>query len=397
MFKDDYRKHYDELHPSKELMEKTKKLACDKLLQMQEEGVSQEKTEDYEKDILEEEKVVPFIKRKKRLIQVAGSIAAGVAILVTGVYFRNTLHQEEENVANHIGAQETPSSFSSLESTPVTANGKEKEKTGKKKGKKIKKPKKVQTNQYRSLAKMSRSGGVKLDYASGNRVIFHGNFGIIIYSLSQNSITTCISADEYIGDEWSQVVLVNADGSKIRWYNASDASATSKTYDLNTQEIEVEEESTEWEEVAFSGIQSVENSSADVYKEECKGGDMVSLGGEVCQLFYQAPDSGLQASLAISLVNPTAGTERIYSVFGSVGKSVVQAENKTYGGYHNENGKNILEKKEEEKNEEKKQEKIEETPEVTEPPEEKPVVTEPPAATPETVTTNVPETEQINE
>ena len=105
----------------------------------------------------------------------------------------------------------------------------------------------------------------------------------------------------------------------------------------------------QWEEASFCGVESVAGSEADIYVSESATGEMVSLGdGQYLQLMYQAPKSGTQASLGISVVQIAQGTEKIYSVFGQEGESVTKQEGLQFGGYYNALGKQIFLKETEE-------------------------------------------------
>ena len=396
MFKEDYKQHYDKIHPSQELIERTKKLAIEQYQQSLEEDNNdimeevEENEEDFETMELEEEKIVPFVS-KRNMIRIVGGIAAGVAFIVSGFYFGNTLQREEKYTTDVAEQKATPEVVSELQNTPSAVEGQEEERTSKKEKKKETKKKQVkksEPSELKKMAMMSRSGGVKLDYASGDIVIFHGNFGIVIYSLSGNNIIANIPSEEYnVSGAWaSETVQVSADGSKICWYNASAGDST-KIYDRSTGKIETTE-GLGWTEAVFSGVQSVSGSNADVYKSECKGGTMVSLGASVCQLMYQAPNSGVQASLAVSIVNVETKSETLYSVFGSVGKEVAGS---SYGDYYNENGEKLFESQEPNQEPEQSEEQKEPSdsevvveataPAETKKPEEKITKTEEPAVT----------------
>lgn len=409
MFKDDYKEQYDSIHPSQELIERTRKIALEQYQRSLEEEAAditdemeveletEEQYETEERYDVEDEKVIPFVSRKN-IIRAVGGIAAGVAIIISGFYFGNTLKQEENHTSNVTDTKATPEIVSELQSTPLTVEGQEEERTTKKDTKKEKKKEKLEKSepsQLQKLAAMSRSGSVKLDYASSSTVIFHGNFGIIVYNLAGNSISTIIPKDDYVVSATADTVEVSADGSKICWYSlASSASSNARIYDRNTGMI-TSVENEEWTEEVFSGVESVAGTSADVYKTNSSAGTMVSLGdGTVCQLMYQAPDSNLQASLSISIVNPDNRTETLYAVFGSAGKNLVKNENKSYGGYYNENGEKLFVNKEEQETPEEpaeQEEPAEATPKVTEKPEEK--ITE--QETPEVAVTEPPQTENV--
>lgn len=407
MFKEEYKQHYDNIHPSQELIEKTKKLALEQYQKSLEEDTKEtmeemEETgaeEQVETVEVEEEKIIPFVS-KKNMVRILGGVAAGIAIIVSGFYFGNTLQQEQKKIASTSEDKATPEVVSEQQNTPSAMEGQEEESASKKKKKKEQKQKQVkkaEPNELKKLAMMSRSGGVRLDYASGDTVIFHGNFGIIVYSLSSNAIVANIPAEEYIvAGAWeTETVQVSADGNTICWYNsASSQPDDRKFYDRSTGKIETGE-GTRSIENSFTGVQSVLGNSADVYTAESKVGTMVSFGnGTVCQLMYQAPGSNLQASLAVSVVNVDTKSETLYAVFGSMGKEL--AGSNKYGGYYNENGQKLF-VNEEETEQPHETEQPQPTGEVEEPipketkkPEEKNVKT----SEPESVVTEEPEVEE---
>ena len=74
---------------------------------------------------------------------------------------------------------------------------------------------------------------------------------------------------------------------------------------------------------------------------------IVLWDGRIVQLLYQAPNSTTQASLGISVVDLSANTETIYSVFGSEGKALLEKQNIEFGNYYNEKGKELFQKDEE--------------------------------------------------
>lgn len=397
MFKEEYKQHYDKIHPSQELIEKTKKLAIEQYQQSLKKDINdvieeiEENEEQFETMELEEEKIVPFVSRRN-IIRIVGGIAAGVAIIVSGFYFGNTLQQEEKYTSDKVTEKATPKVVSEIQNTPSTMEEQEEDRETKKETKKKTKEKQVKKSEPSDLTKMatmSRSGGVKLDYVSGDTVIFHGNFGIIIYSLSGNNIVENISGEEYIlsGSWETETVQVSADGSRICWYNTlSSARDNAKIYDRNTKTIESVNEA-EWTEAVFSGVQGVSGSIADVYKSSCSGGTMVSLGANVYQLMYQAPSSGIHASLAVSVINLETKSETLHSVFGTIGKDLVGSGN--YGGYHNENGEKLFAKEEQEESEQPEETAapseqeivVEPTPVETKTPDEKETKTEEPVIT----------------
>lgn len=339
MFKEKYKKQYDQIHPSQDLIERTKKLALERYdADRDEDELEKEMEEEWTRDT----EVSGTGKYKK----IVGGLAAAVALVVTSTYLWNSLQPKSEKpsiVASNPEEPEETVLVEATESPTHSANKQKKEST-------VKDDKTVVVNASNTgnsrLARMAKSS-VSLDYASSQNVIMHGNFGIIIYSLSQKKIVEHLDADVYEG---SESIVVNENGTKILWY--LDSSEYAKVYTVGSGTIEnVELLNGQWEEASFCGVESVAGSEADIYVSESAAGEMVSLGdGQHLQLMYQAPKSGTQASLGISVVQIAQGTEKIYSVFGQEGESVTKQEGLQFGGYYNALGKQIF-LKETEKNE----------------------------------------------
>lgn len=340
MFEEKYKKQYDQIHPSQDLIERTKKLALERYdADRDEDELEKEMEEEWTRDT--------EVSGSGKYRKIVGGLAAAVALVVTSTYLWNSLQPKSEEPNVVASKPEEPETTILVETTEKPKHTKDK------KGKetKVEDDKAVVVNASNTgtgrLAKMAK-GGVSLDYASSQNVIMHGNFGIIIYSLSQQKIVEHLEADVYEG---SESIVVNENGTKILWY--LDSSEYAKVYTLGSGKIEkVELLNGQWEEAGFCGVESVAGSEADIYVPESATGEMVSLGqGQYLQLMYQAPKSGIQASLGISVVQIGQGTEKIYSVFGSEGESLVKNEGHQFGEYYNALGKQIfLKETEEEKN-----------------------------------------------
>ena len=138
MFKEEYKQHYDKIHPSRELIEKTKKLAIEQYQQslgkhtgdILEEEIEEDE-EYFETMELEDEKIVPFAS-KRNIIRIVSGIAAGVAIIVSGFYFGNTLQQEEKYTTDVAEKKATPEVVSERKNTPSAMEDKEEERVSKK-------------------------------------------------------------------------------------------------------------------------------------------------------------------------------------------------------------------------------------------------------------------------
>lgn len=348
MFEEKYKKQYDQIHPSQDLIERTKKLALERYdADRDEDELEKEMEEEWTRDM--------EVSGTGKYRKIVGGLAAAVALVVTSSYLWNSLQPKSEEPSVVASNPEKPEATVLVEKTekPKHAENKKGKET------KVEDDKAVVVNASNTgtgrLAKMAK-GSVHLDYASSQNVIMHGNFGIIIYSLSQQKIVEHLEADVYEG---SESIVVNENGSKILWY--LDSSEYAKVYTVGSGTIEkVELLNGQWEEASFCGVESVAGSEADIYVSESATGEMVSLGqGQFLQLMYQAPKSGIQASLGISVVQIGQGTEKIYSVFGSEGESITKNEGHQFGEYYNELGKQIFLKETEE--DKKDQEPVVET------------------------------------
>lgn len=362
MFKEDYKAHYDKIHPSPELVERTKKMALEqyqsKLSRMNEEEWKEE--ESYETENLEytEEKIIVLKLEKKKILQFTAGLAAGIALITVGYLFSGTLLRQEGETIGTIAENTTePTSINAPSSIPsLTQEGNVKQ--GAKKGDKKKNQKennssktqvsKETPNVLTTLAQMGNEDGVRLDYVSDKLVIFHGNFGILGYNLSSRQIIVRIPKKKYqFPDMWlGENVMVNEEGTKIAWSGAASGSMELDVYDIATGTYS-KMDSIKWREEnqVFSSTVSVLGMDADVYSS--KATDMCVKLSEfrTCQLIYQAPSLSLQASLGIAIVDMTEKTEQIYDVFGAVGRQVAQSYGVSYGGYHNEHGERIFETK----------------------------------------------------
>lgn len=371
MFQKEYKKKYDQIHPSAELIERTKKLALE---------TCKEQPEDMELEAYDpwNEENSKF-GRHKRWIRIAGAVAAGVAIVVSGAYFGNSLqpkNEKERQVTKHV--EVTATATVCPEETPVTRKKKNNVSKNNKAVKKDTVEVNVRTDTMAELAQMGR-GSVTMDYASADWVIFHGDFGIIIYSISAKSVLETISTSQYDKDGNGVHIEVSADGSKILWYSGGTLTDDAKMYEVGSgQATSVDLEDSDWEEEIFGQVQSVAGTEADVYVDASRVGQMVALGGSrYLQLMYQVPESSLQASLAVSIIDLNTKTEQLYSIFGETGKKIEENQGRQYGNYHNEHGIALFESESNAK-EEPAREEINETliPEQTEETIETPVVEE---------------------
>lgn len=361
MFKEDYKKHYDEIHPSPELIERTKKMALEqyqsKILKLDEQDLEEKKVEEenYETEEIEytakEEKIIFLGMGRRKILQIAGGLAAGFALVLVGYLFSGTLlKQQRESIGTIVENTTEPISINMPSSTPSKKEIGKKESIKKSNGKKKKDQQNQKKNQtttsLSTLAKMGNGDGVRLDYVSNNLVIFHGNFGILGYNLSSRQLVVHIPANKYqFPNMWTmENVSVNQEGTKIAWYGTASSKMELDIYDIATKTYS-KIDSMKWqqENQIFSGMVSVLGTNTDVYSSKATDMCVKLSENRTCQLIYQAPTLSLQASLGIAVVDMDAKTEQIYDVFGDIGRQVAQSYGISYGGYHNENGERIFE------------------------------------------------------
>lgn len=361
MFKEDYKKHYDEIHPSPELIERTKKMALaqyqSKILKLDEQDLEEKKVEEenYETEKIEytteEEKIIFLGMGRRKILQIAGGLAAGFALVVVGYLFSGTLlKSQRESIGTVVENTTEPTSINIPSSTPsekeLDKNESIKKSNGKKKKNQQNQKKNQTTTSLSTLAKMGNGDGVRLDYVSNNLVIFHGNFGILGYNLSSRQLVVQIPANKYqFPNMWTmENVSVNQEGTKIAWYGAASSNMELDIYDIATKTYS-KIDSMKWQEEnsLFSGMVSVSGTNTDVYSSKATDMCVKLSENRTCQLIYQAPSLALQASLGIAIVDMDAKTEQIYDVFGNTGRQVAQSYGVSYGGYHNENGERIFE------------------------------------------------------
>lgn len=366
MFKEEYKKHYDEIHPSPELIERTKKMALEqyqsKSLKLQEQDLEEKKVEEKsceteEIKYVEEEKIIILEKKKRRIIQITAGVAAGVVLVTAGYLFGGTLRQQREDSVGIVVEDTIEPTIINLPTDkpskvkPSTEKGtaKNEDKKGNKhnnENNKNTQQKEQAAKDLSSLAKMGNGEGVRMDYAANDLVIFHGNFGILGYSLSSRQLVIKIPASRYQFPElWTwENVSVNQEGTKIAWYGAASSSMEMDVYDIAAKTY-YKVDSIEWqkENQDFSDIISVWGTDADVYSSKATDMCVKISESKTCQLIYQAPSLSLQASLGIAVVDVDAQTEQIYDVFGNVGRRVAESYGVSYGEYYNENGKKLFE------------------------------------------------------
>lgn len=359
MFEEEYKKKYDSVHPSAELIEKTKKRALEAYKKQSEEIALEDC------DMWDEEN--SKISRNKKWIRIVGGMAAGIAIVATGVYLGNSLQPKSQKESHVAKSVETPEVTVCAEETakPKKENKKEtkKNQVERKESLEIN----ASSNVINKIAQMGR-GQITIDYASESRVIFHGDFGIMIYSISEQRVLETIATSQYDEKGTGVRIKVNTEGTKILFYTYNEETLTDDValYEIgsgHTESIDPEDSVSEGE--MFGLVQSVAGTDADVYTS--RTGEMVALGNnKYIQLMYQVPASSMQASLSVSIIDLNAKTEHLYSIFGSLGKSIEEKQGRTYGNYHNEHGIALFEKTTEDEIENSEAPEIVETTEVAE-------------------------------
>lgn len=397
MFKDEYKKHFDEIHPSSQLIEQTKKRMLEeyqKISDSEDEkdgNVCDLKEETFSQAAEDNKK----IRIRRRWITVGGTIAAGLAIATTGIYMSHSLKLDSDVSSGQVVLINTEEPVDNEEVKNNVKVKKEKAQNQQKVADSKKVKVKQSQTELRRIANMSRANGVTLDYASNDRVILHGEFGVMIYNLSARSIATCIPASEIYTNQSveNSIVKVNSAGNKIFLWSTSDSEDEGgevKEYNIGTGEMTVWMQFDSKEEY-FGNVLTVSGSEADVYTDAASNGQMVMLGdGRYVQLMYQVPQLDKQASLTISIVDVSNKTEQLIGVFGTLGKEICLQNGYDFEGYHNENGKQLFEKKE--TNEDKPKEDSEPAEEIIVT--EEPKVTEEPQITEEPKPTEIIETEE---
>lgn len=397
MFKEEYKKHFDEIKPSSRLIEQTKK----RMMEEYEKEVSLKLQPKEDKSFFETEEqeaptenVIAKGRIKKQWIVLAGTLAAGIAIVTTGVYLKQHLKLVSQNTSGQIMLCDTEVPEEQEETTTGTAlDIEQKSKTEQQKTEKASKNKirKQNKSELESIAGRTRGSGIVLDYASMQKVIFHGDFGIIVYNLADRAISTYIPQEEITGD-----IKVNSDGTKIYLFESVNGENEVKEYNIVTGEMTVWMEFID-AETYFANVSSVYGSGADLYISSASTGQKVTIGeGYYMQLMYQAPSLDKLASLSVSIINIKEKTEQLVCVFGSLGEQICEKMGQPFGGYHNEAGKQLFEipkttekPSQEDANKENKEEGMEtQTPKET----EKPRITEEPKET-EVAPTEAPQEE----
>lgn len=378
MFKDEYKGFQEKIHPDKDLIERTKKLALEKYRQQENIRANQDTpSKAFEKDNLQQEgeasfKTLPWseektleedleldeattLYHKPRRISFATGLAASVIIICVGAYFIGTLRKQPNVMQKQEKCTATPAYTIEEQEDNISQkeqDNKKEDTKGQKKDKnnngKATKEKDAGTSalqeKINKMAAMTQDASrVKLDYGAGNRVILHGNFGIIVYDLGTKQIIAAIEKEEYFSmDNWElENVSISSTGQEICWFNT--ASQEAKVYSIETdtqQTVSVlEQEGKE----RYQGIHNATGSEKQIYKEDCSSQGFAYLdSNRTCQLIYQIPAWNSQASLSIAIVDWTSKEERIYPVFGQIAETKMQNSGYIKGDYYNEAGEQMF-------------------------------------------------------
>lgn len=364
MFKNEYKEQLSKIHPSQELIEKTRQRAL-------------KAYEDSNKKSLEEEERAEQKKKHKvlvRRVEIFGlASAAIIAITTVSVWMNSSLTVDHKKVPQV--AVVDPTKEPEKEQIEATEKVSEQKKDSKKKTsvetQEVEKTAVLAENTIRNLANSARLGGCVLDYASERLVVMHGNFGIIAYSLENKKIVGHVPAKEYFSEDMWQVetVKVAADEKQIYWRSALSSGNTVGAYEIAEKKVSKFDfdKDDRWNLAISAKTVEVSGTEADVYSAGVYACDnMILLGTQsCCQLIYQAPDSDKQASLAVVFLNIQNKSEKIYSVFGEFGKQIENGTGHEYKQCYNENGEKIFGN--DNKQEASEQQETEETVQPTQP------------------------------
>ena len=326
MLKEEYKKYYDQIHPSPELIEKTKQ----RVLQ-------QADKQDLDEEWFEQTETP--VRRQEKWLKIMGGLAASIVCVATAVYAVRNLQVKQKPTIPMAKIETTQAATLAPEQIqtepPIVQDFVSQEENLDKKKKNEKN--KVNNNPVISIKKWPKQQ-VKLDYASNEVVIFHSNFGIVAYSLRDQSILTNIVGNEEPGEvDWSsQTVQVSSDGAKVFWFDATDEKQEAREYEIATDHLTVWEEE-QWTEAGADMVESVKGTDADCYREDSAVGSMVRIGEQTyCQLLYMDPEGASQESLAVSVIDVMNREEQIYPVF-------LKQQVKKISELYNEKGKELFE------------------------------------------------------
>lgn len=309
MFQEEYKKYYDDIHPSAELIARTKKRA----MEMCEEKSDDKDLENWETDLLENLSA----EKDRKWWKIAGSMAAGLVLVVSVGYLIHTLQpmKHQTSSGNLAGEEQAGTvSGSSVRGSGIK-NGRISDY--------------VDSSAMSELANTERAS-VTLDFASEQMVIFHSNFGVVMYKPQEQVIGYYLrGADVYGADDWKeyriyptldgQLLYIVKKATQEAWcYDYSDSSYTT----VNIDEV--------WTQNLYLANNKVTGTKADLYREDSTQSILIQVdSNNYTQLVFLVPKSKLQASLAIAQYNSKTGQETCLKILGQYGWSALTKEEST--------------------------------------------------------------------
>lgn len=179
----------------------------------------------------------------------------------------------------------------------------------------------------------NKNSSIVLDYAKGNRVIFHGRNYLMVYDLKKKEIQRAIWLPSSIpASSWD--VQVNEEGNKIKMKNMLLSNSICYTYDIETDRLSEEDWSkVDWNtfffdtDNIFHNIEYVAEYTGGILNPECSSNQVINLTRDIsCRLTFIAPEWDKEASLAIFLYDETLEVGYIYPVFGQEGIELMKKE-----------------------------------------------------------------------
>lgn len=179
----------------------------------------------------------------------------------------------------------------------------------------------------------NKNSSIVLDYAKGNRVIFHGRNYLMVYDLKKKEIQRAIWLPSSV-PAFSWDVQVNEEGTKIKIQNMLSSNSICYTYDIEMDRLSKEDWSkVDWDtfffntDNAFHNIKDVSEYTGGILNPECSSNQVINLTHDIsCRLTFMVPEWNKEASLAIFLYDETLQMGYIYPVFGQVGIDIMEKE-----------------------------------------------------------------------
>lgn len=179
----------------------------------------------------------------------------------------------------------------------------------------------------------NKNSSIVLDYAKGNRVIFHGRNYLMVYDLKKKEIQRAIWLPSSV-PAFSWDVQVNEEGTKIKIQNMLSSNSICYTYDIEMDRLSKEDWSkVDWDtfffntDNVFHNIKDVSEYTGGILNPECSSNQVINLTHDIsCRLTFMVPEWNKEASLAIFLYDETLQMGYIYPVFGQVGIDIMEKE-----------------------------------------------------------------------